>query len=150
MTVQFLIWGNFIVTLCWYFLKISKISNSCNPGILQHLVTFYQKNLCQILYFLLVLVSKYCGKRRKGYFQFLDFWSILIATLLKSHFSMNFFPVNLLDIFRTPSLKNIYEGIPLINIIKIYCLFAYLIGLSQDKGQNVYKNEVFLKHKLVF
>ena len=57
---------------------------SFNPGILQHSVTFYKRHSCQIWYPLLTPVSRYWLKLRRGYFRFLDFWSIVYKRKLSN------------------------------------------------------------------
>ena len=73
-------WVSFIPLPYWFSLN----GKSCNPGISQHSVTFYQRCSCQIWYSLLAPVSRYWAKLRRGYFRYPDFWSIPYKKKLSS------------------------------------------------------------------
>ena len=56
------------ISNAYFYLRLIN-SKSCNPGILQDSVTFYERCSCQIWCSLLTPVSRYWAKLRRGYFQ---------------------------------------------------------------------------------
>ena len=81
------------------------LCKSCNTCILQHSVTFNERNLCQIWYHYFAQISKFWAKLRPGYFRFSDFCSIPYKTVNDN--CLKHGPVTKLDKKNTAASKNL-------------------------------------------